>query len=44
MTTTTTKTTTTKARKQYDGPTPEEKLAADLVELMSSADLPPWRK
>lgn len=42
--TTTTKTTTTKARKQYDGPTPEEQVAADLVALMSSADLPPWRK
>lgn len=42
--TTTTKTTTTKARKQYDGPTPEEQVAADLVALMESADLPPWRK
>ena len=43
---TTTKTTSTKAktRKQYDGPSPEEQVAADLVELMSSADLPPWRK
>jgi len=44
MTATTTKTTSTRARKQYDGPTPEEQLAADLVALMESAELPPWRR
>jgi len=43
-TTTKTKTTSTKAKAKYDGPSPEEKLAADLVALMESADLPPWRK
>ena len=44
MTATTTKTTSTRARKQYDGPSPEEQLAADLVALMESSDLPPWRR
>ena len=44
MTATTTKTTSTRPRKQYDGPTPEEQLAADLVALMESAELPPWRR
>jgi antirestriction protein ArdC len=39
-------TTTTKARKRktYDGPTSEELLVADLVNLMESSDLPPWRR
>ena len=44
MTTTTTKTTSTRARKVYDGPSPEEQLAADLVALMESSELPPWRR
>jgi antirestriction protein ArdC len=35
---------TKKARKQYDGPTAEELLVADLVALMESSDLPPWRR
>ena len=39
-----TTTTRAKTKTKYDGPTPEEKLAADLVALMESADLPPWRK
>lgn len=42
--TATTKTTTTRARTKYDGPTPEEQLAADLVTLMESSELPPWRR
>ena len=40
-------TTTTKpgkTRKQYDGPTAEELLVADLVALMESSELPPWRR
>jgi antirestriction protein ArdC len=32
-----------KARK-YDGPTAEETLVADLVALMESSELPPWRR
>ncbi len=44
MTTTTGTKTSTRARKVYDGPTPEEQLAADLVALMESAELPPWRR
>jgi len=32
-----------KARK-YDGPSAEEQLVADLVALMESSDLPPWRR
>jgi len=43
-TTTTTKTQRTTKTKTYDGPSPEEQLAAELVELMQSAELPPWRK
>jgi antirestriction protein ArdC len=39
----TTTTKTRKARKQYDGPTPEEKLAADLVALLE-AGCNPWRR
>ena len=42
--TTTTTTKPTRARKQYDGPSPEEQLAADLVTLMESSELPPWRR
>jgi len=41
-----TMTTTTKARKgrkAYDGPTPEEKLAADLIALMEEG-VNPWRR
>lgn len=40
-------TTTTKprkGRKAYDGPTAEEQLCADLVALMESSELPPWRR
>jgi len=40
-------TTTTKPRKPrkaYDGPSPEELLVADLVALMESSELPPWRR
>lgn len=33
-----------KARKTYDGPSAEELLVADLVALMESSDLPPWRR
>ena len=44
MTTTTGTKTSTRARKTYDGPSPEEQLAAELVELMQTAELPPWRK
>ena len=40
---TTTKTKTTKARKQYDGPTAEEKLCTELVALLQSGTNP-WRK
>ena len=32
------------SRKAYDGPTSEELLVADLVALMESSDLPPWRR
>ena len=41
---TTGKTATRKARKTYDGPTAEELLVADLVALMESSELPPWRR
>lgn len=44
MNTTTNRPTTKGGRKVYDGPTPEEQLAADLVALMESAELPPWRR
>ena len=40
-------TTTTKprkGRKAYEGPSPEELLVADLVALMESSELPPWRR
>lgn len=40
-------TTTTKprkGRKAYDGPSSEEILVADIVALMQSAELPPWRR
>ena len=40
-------TTTTKPknrRKAYEGPSAEELLVADLVALMESSDLPPWRR
>jgi len=33
-----------KARKAYDGPSAEELLVADLVALMESSELPPWRR
>lgn len=36
-------TTTRKGRKAYDGPTPEEKLAADLIALMEQG-VNPWRR
>jgi len=41
---TTSKTTAKHARKAYDGPSAEELLVADLVALMESSDLPPWRR
>jgi antirestriction protein ArdC len=41
---TTTTTTRGKTRKAYDGPTAEETLVADIVALMESSDLPPWRR
>jgi antirestriction protein ArdC len=41
---TTSKTTAKQARKTYDGPSAEELLVADLVALMESSDLPPWRR
>ena len=44
MTTTTNRPTTKGSRTVYDGPTPEEQLAADLVALMESSELPPWRR
>lgn len=44
MNTTTNRPTTKGGRKVYDGPSPEEQLAADLVALMESSDLPPWRR
>lgn len=31
-------------RKTYDGPTAEEQLVSDLIELMERSDLPPWQK
>jgi antirestriction protein ArdC len=31
-------------RKKYDGPRSEEILVADLIQLMESSDLPPWRR
>jgi antirestriction protein ArdC len=34
----------TKTRKTYDGPKSEEILVSDLVTLMESSDLPPWRR
>lgn len=40
----TTTTTTKKKRKAYDGPSAEEILVADLVALMESSELPPWRR
>jgi antirestriction protein ArdC len=40
----TTTTTARRGRKAYDGPKPEEILVSDLVELMESAGLPPWRR
>ncbi len=42
--TTTTRKPCRKGRKAYDGPTAEEALVADLVALMESSDLPPWRR
>ena len=36
--------TATRRRKTYDGPSAEELLVADLVALMESSDLPPWRR
>lgn len=36
--------TATRRRKAYDGPSAEELLVADLIALMESADLPPWRR
>jgi antirestriction protein ArdC len=44
MTATPTRNTTRKGRKAYDGPSAEELLVADLVALMESSDLPPWRR
>jgi antirestriction protein ArdC len=44
MTATPARKTTRKGRKAYDGPTSEELLVADLVALMESAELPPWRR
>lgn len=44
MNTTTSRPTTKGGRRVYDGPTPEEQLAADLVALMESSELPPWRR
>ena len=41
MTATPTRKTT---RKTYDGPSAEELLVADLVALMESSNLPPWRR
>lgn len=32
------------ARKTYNGPTAEEQLVSDLVELMERSDLPPWQR
>ena len=40
MTTTKTK---PRARKAYDGPSPEEKLAADLIALLEQG-VNPWRR
>lgn len=40
----TTTTKTRKGRKAYDGPTAEEALVADLVALMESSELAPWRR
>ena len=34
----------TKKRKTYDGPKPEEKLVAELIELMQGTALSPWQK
>jgi antirestriction protein ArdC len=31
-------------RRQYDGPTSEEVLVNNLIELMESSELPPWRR
>lgn len=41
---TTNKPTAKQARKTYDGPSAEELLVADLVALMESSDLAPWRR
>lgn len=37
-------TATTAKRRTYDGPTSEETLVSDLVALMESSNLPPWRR
>lgn len=34
----------TRRRKSFDGPTSEEVLLQDLISLIESSDLPPWRK
>jgi antirestriction protein ArdC len=44
MTATPTRKATRKARSTYEGPSAEELLIADLVALMESSDLPPWRR
>ena len=36
--------TATKKKKTYDGPKPEEKLVAELVELMQGTALSPWQR
>ncbi len=36
--------TATKKRKTYDGPKPEEKLVAELIELMQGTALSPWQR
>jgi antirestriction protein ArdC len=37
-------TTTARKRKTYEGPTSEKILVSDLVALMESSELPPWRR
>jgi antirestriction protein ArdC len=37
-------TTAPRKRRAYDGPSPEERLVDDLIRLMESSDLPPWRR
>ena len=44
MTATPTRKTSRKGLRAYDGPSSEELLTADLVALMESSDLPPWRR